>query len=76
MNKDAILINSKLGVEVFDPTYTHLVPMKYSKKEIYAKYIDDLIDPDTFEVTDRLFKLANEILNNAEKELVVRSIKK
>jgi hypothetical protein len=60
MNRDAIKINEKLGVKLFDEIDGNL--NKFTKKQIRELMIDDLVDLETRQPTVRLIKFMKEIL--------------
>jgi len=61
-NKNAVKVNEKLGVIIFDESDIHrLKIIKYSKKDIKRMCIGDLIDSKG-QGTERLAKLVKDIL--------------
>jgi len=63
MNKQAELINKKLDINLFNTEIDdYLVLNKFTKKQILKEHIDDLIDVETKQGTDRLNRLVREIL--------------
>lgn len=62
-NHNAEKINLKLGVRLFDESDIHRLKLiKFTKKEIKALCIDDLVDAETKQGTKRLAELVKEIL--------------
>lgn len=61
-NYNAEKINKRLGYTLFDETDIHrLKLLKFSKKEIKQKYLDDLIDKNG-KGTKRLAEIVKDIL--------------
>lgn len=68
-NNYAILINQRLGVELFNPNNVKRLELnKFTKKQIQKLYIDDLVDPETKKGTARLASLVKEIISDGWKE--------
>lgn len=62
-NHNAVLINKRLDVQIFDEACTERLKVnKFTKKQIKDLHIDDLIDPETKQGTERLGKFVKEIL--------------
>lgn len=62
-NPNAKKVNDTLGVVLFDESDRfRLRLLKFTKKQIKALQIEDLIDPGTGQGTERLARLVKEIL--------------
>lgn len=62
-NHNAKMINKALGVDVFrSENVERLEINKFTKKQIKELHIDDLIDPNTKQGTDRLARFVKYIL--------------
>jgi nicotinamide mononucleotide adenylyltransferase len=68
-NQDAVLLNNRLDVPLFNELNVNSLELnKFTKKQIKKMMIDDLIAGDNT-ATDRLNRFINEILNNKQGEL-------
>lgn len=55
-------INNRLGVEIYDTSFNGLSLNKFTTKQIMKLFIDDLINPETHQATDRLKRFTTQIL--------------
>ena len=63
MNTRAEFINKKLDINLFNTEINdYLVLNKFTKKQILKEHIDDLIDIDTKQGTDRLNRIVRDLL--------------
>lgn len=63
MNTRAEFINKKLDINLFNTEINdYLVLNKFTKKQILKEHIDDLIDIDTKQSTDRLNRIVRDLL--------------
>lgn len=63
INRNAQKINQKIGLVLFDEADIHRLRLiKFTKKQIKDLYIEDLVDKDTKQGTEKLARLVKEIL--------------